>query len=47
MKIKDDTVKCKWCGEQRIPVKHRSNARGYGYYGVCPKCRQRNGSRRD
>ena len=38
MQIKDETVKCKWCGEKRIPVKQKSNARGYGFYGICPKC---------
>lgn len=38
MQIKDETVKCKWCGEKRIPVKQKSNVHGYGFYGVCPKC---------
>lgn len=37
-KIKDETVQCKWCGKQRIPVKQKSNARGYGFYGICPIC---------
>lgn len=29
---------CRWCGTKNIPVHEKSNARGYGYYGVCPKC---------
>ncbi|WP_288887013.1 hypothetical protein [uncultured Eubacterium sp.] len=40
MKIKDPVVNCRYCGEKRIPVKYRTNARGYGYYGVCPKCKK-------
>lgn len=38
MKIKSQTVKCKYCGEPRIPVKYKSIRNGYGYYGICPKC---------
>lgn len=29
---------CKWCGQKGIPVYEKENARGYGYYGECPKC---------
>lgn len=36
--IKDETVKCVWCGQERIPIKQKANARGYGFYGCCPKC---------
>ena len=36
--LEDETVKCQWCGQERIPIKQKSNARGYGFYGCCPKC---------
>lgn len=29
---------CRWCGHKNIPVYKKANARGYGYYGDCPKC---------
>lgn len=29
---------CRWCGHKNIPVHEKANARGYGYYGDCPKC---------
>lgn len=32
------TTNCHWCGEKNIPIEERGNARGYGYYGICPKC---------
>ncbi len=39
MQIKDETVKCKWCGKERIPVKQKYTANGYGFYGICPRCK--------
>ena len=36
--IENDIVTCIWCGQERIPIKQKSNARGYGFYGCCPKC---------
>ena len=38
--INDQTITCVWCGEKRIPIKQKSNARGYGFYGCCPKCKK-------
>ncbi len=38
MTLGDETVKCAWCGENKIPIKQKNNARGYGFYGCCPKC---------
>ncbi len=36
--LEKETTTCAWCGEKNIPVKELSNARGFGFYGVCPVC---------
>ena len=36
--LEKETTNCAWCGEKNIPVKELSNARGFGFYGVCPVC---------
>lgn len=39
-KNKDNKTICSWCGEKDIPVDQLANARGYGFYGKCPKCKK-------
>jgi len=36
--------KCHWCNESLYEkdIVEMSNARGYGYYIICPNCEQRN-----
>lgn len=36
--------KCHWCGTELYEknIEELSNARGYGYYIICPDCKNRN-----
>lgn len=36
--------KCHWCGQDLYEkdIEELSNARGYGYYIICPNCENRN-----
>lgn len=41
-KLNKKTTDCYWCGEKNIPVLELadSSENGYGYYGVCIKCKR-------
>lgn len=40
--IEKKTTDCCWCGEKNITVMELadSSEKGYGYYGVCTKCKR-------
>lgn len=39
-KPEDLATTCVWCNEHCIPIEMRNNARGFGWYGICPKCKK-------
>lgn len=44
LKVEEIIRKCHWCKQDlyKKDIQELSNARGYGYYIICPNCENRN-----